>query len=68
MSDFDSIDGDAIEVGKNRLGSYNGKRNEEGQRHGQGEAIHPNGDKYVGEYKAGKRHGYGKYRFKNKAR
>ena len=67
MSDFDSIDEDVIEMGKG-VGTYTGGRNEEGERHGQGEAMHKNGDKYVGEYKIGRRDGPGKYIFKNGAR
>lgn len=67
MSDFDSIDGDVEEVSRDPMG-YNGARNGQGERDGHGEAYHSNGDKYVGEYKAGKRNGFGKYRFKNGAR
>ena len=47
---------------------YTGDRNNEGERHGFGKAILPNGDTYEGEYDHGKRHGYGTYRFKNGAK
>ncbi|XP_072470669.1 radial spoke head 1 homolog isoform X2 [Notamacropus eugenii] len=50
------------------LGEYEGDRNEEGERHGYGKAILPNGDKYEGQYEHGKRHGKGTYKFKNGAR
>ncbi|XP_043852376.1 radial spoke head 1 homolog [Dromiciops gliroides] len=50
------------------LGEYEGERNEEGERHGFGKAILPNGDKYEGQYEHGKRHGQGTYRFKNGSR
>ncbi|XP_048458966.1 radial spoke head 1 homolog [Rhincodon typus] len=39
------------------LGEYEGDRNEENERHGQGKAILPNGDTYEGAYEHGKRHG-----------
>ena len=45
------------------LGEYEGDRNEEGERHGQGKAILPNGDKYEGSYEHGLRHGKGTYFF-----
>ena len=68
MSDYDSLDEDLVELGKERTGHYEGGRNAGGERHGHGEATHKNGDKYVGEYDTGMRHGFGKYKFKNKAR
>ena len=34
---------------------------EGGKLHGYGTLTHPNGDKYVGEWKNGKRDGYGTY-------
>ncbi|XP_047232309.1 radial spoke head 1 homolog isoform X3 [Girardinichthys multiradiatus] len=52
-----------------KLGSYEGERNEAGERHGVGKALLPNGDTYQGGYKNGKRHGHqGTYCFKNGAR
>ncbi|XP_028404775.1 radial spoke head 1 homolog [Dendronephthya gigantea] len=68
MSDYDSIEGDLEELGKERKGWYEGGRDSEGQRQGYGEASHKNGDKYCGGYETGKRHGFGKYKFRNKAR
>jgi len=47
------------------LGSYEGERNYDDQRHGKGKAILPNGDKYEGEYYNGKRHGKGVYSMKS---
>lgn len=44
------------------LGLYRGSRNEKGERHGHGSALHPpNGDLYCGQYFNGKRHGRGLY-------
>ena len=37
--------------------TYTGGRNEAGERHGQGKASLPNGDKYDGDYNCGQRHG-----------
>lgn len=45
--------------------TYNGERNDKGQRHGYGIATLENGDTYRGEYRAGLRHGYGEYTFFN---
>ncbi|XP_072900873.1 radial spoke head 1 homolog [Hemitrygon akajei] len=50
------------------LGEYEGERNADNERHGQGKAVLPNGDTYEGSYEHGKRHGMGTYRFKNGAR
>ncbi|XP_067345461.1 radial spoke head 1 homolog isoform X2 [Channa argus] len=62
MSDVESEDfGD-------KLGQYEGDRNEAGERHGVGKAVLPNGDIYQGQYENGKRHGQGTYRFKNGAK
>lgn len=36
---------------------YEGERNEEGERHGEGKAVLPNGDTYQGIYKHNKRSG-----------
>ena len=36
---------------------YEGERNEAGERHGQGKATLPNGDKYDGSYQNGQRYG-----------
>ena len=44
--------------------TYEGGRNESGERHGKGKARLPNGDLYEGEYKNGYRNGYGKYVFR----
>lgn len=51
--------------------TYEGDRNENGERHGKGKARLPNGDVYEGQYKHGYRNGYGKYvfrKFKGKSR
>lgn len=48
--------------------SYEGGRNEAGQRHGTGKAKFPNGDSYEGNYFEGGRQGFGVYRFTNGAR
>ncbi|KAH8377772.1 hypothetical protein KR093_007078 [Drosophila rubida] len=50
------------------IGKYIGGRNAEGQRHGRGWAILPNGDQYDGSYRKGRRHGIGLYVFKSGAR
>ncbi|XP_050460190.1 radial spoke head 1 homolog [Cataglyphis hispanica] len=50
------------------LGVYEGERNENGERHGNGKALLPNGDMYVGQYRDGLRDGKGVYVFKNGAR
>merc|ERR1711973_582936 len=50
------------------VGSYEGERNEIGQRHGQGKAILSNGDSYEGAYVDGMRNGFGTYRFRSGAR
>ncbi|XP_015738736.1 radial spoke head 1 homolog isoform X1 [Coturnix japonica] len=47
------------------LGEYDGDRNNEGERHGHGKAVLPNGDKYEGEYEHNLRNGQGTYRFKS---
>ena len=39
------------------LQTYEGERNEAGERHGQGKAELPNGDRYKGLYANGKRNG-----------
>uniref|UniRef100_A0A668RUI2 Uncharacterized protein n=1 Tax=Oreochromis aureus TaxID=47969 RepID=A0A668RUI2_OREAU len=65
MSDVGS---DEFEDEQNKLGEYEGGRNEAGERHGFGKAILPNGDIYQGDYQNGRRHGQGTYRFKNGAR
>ncbi|KAM9816995.1 radial spoke head 1 homolog [Neosynchiropus ocellatus] len=51
-----------------KLGTYEGERNEAGERHGSGKATLPNGDQYEGLYQYGRRHGWGTYIFKNGAR
>ncbi|XP_022814735.1 radial spoke head 1 homolog [Spodoptera litura] len=50
------------------IGVYVGKRNAEGERHGEGWAHLPNGDYYTGCYCRGQRNGKGLYVFKNAAR
>ncbi|XP_012062411.1 PREDICTED: radial spoke head 1 homolog [Atta cephalotes] len=50
------------------LGVYEGERNENGERHGNGKTLLSNGDIYVGQYRNGFRHGKGIYVFKNGAR
>merc|ERR1712066_1030715 len=62
MSDDESMMGD--ENGP-YLGEYEGDRNEEGERHGEGKAVLPNNDVYKGGYEHGLRHGFGEYRWKN---
>ena len=37
----------------------------EGCPHGKGERIHPNKDKYSGNFKYGKMEGWGKYEYAN---
>ena len=37
--------------------TYEGERNDAGERHGQGKATLPNGDVYEGSYEKGQRHG-----------
>ncbi|XP_063702633.1 radial spoke head 1 homolog [Culicoides brevitarsis] len=46
------------------IGTYEGDRNEAGERHGKGFAVLPNGDQYDGEYRNNFRHGSGIYYFK----
>ncbi|CAH2076106.1 unnamed protein product, partial [Iphiclides podalirius] len=50
------------------IGIYVGGRNAEGDRHGEGWALLPNGDFYQGCYCRGMRNGKGLYVFKNGAR
>ncbi|KPI96822.1 PREDICTED: radial spoke head 1 homolog [Papilio xuthus] len=50
------------------IGIYVGGRNIEGERHGEGWAVLPNGDFYQGCYCRGLRNGKGLYVFKNGAR
>ncbi|XP_068610638.1 radial spoke head 1 homolog [Brachionichthys hirsutus] len=59
---------DEVESEYSKLGTYDGERNEAGERHGAGEAHLPNGDTYRGQYESGRRHGTGTYHFKNGAR
>ncbi|CAG5911453.1 radial spoke head 1 homolog [Menidia menidia] len=62
------IGSDDFDEDNNKLGEYEGGRNEAGERHGEGKATLPNGDIYQGGYENGKRHGQGTYQFKNGAR
>ncbi|VDL59150.1 unnamed protein product [Hymenolepis diminuta] len=50
------------------FGTYEGGRNERGERHGYGKAILPNHDTYEGNYENGQRNGEGLYIFINGAR
>ncbi|KAL0211218.1 hypothetical protein P9112_009516 [Eukaryota sp. TZLM1-RC] len=43
------------------VGTYEGERNEDGARHGQGKCEYANGDKYEGTYDSGVRSGEGTY-------
>lgn len=61
MSDVDSQEFDD-EAGP-YLGVYEGDRNDELERHGEGKATLPNGDVYEGSYEHGLRHGQGVYKF-----
>lgn len=47
---------------------YEGERNELKERHGFGETILPNGDRYRGYYEHSLRNGHGVYLFKSGAR
>nr|XP_033330503.1 radial spoke head 1 homolog [Megalopta genalis] len=60
--------GERGEEETNPLGLYEGERNENGDRHGHGKALLPNGDMYVGQYCKGLRHGRGLYVLKIGAR
>ncbi|XP_060520536.1 radial spoke head 1 homolog [Cylas formicarius] len=60
--------GEAEDEQRYPYGEYEGKRDEQMDRHGYGVALLPNGDIYKGEYYHGKRHGKGIYCFKNGAR
>ncbi|KAF7380033.1 hypothetical protein HZH66_014388 [Vespula vulgaris] len=62
------IPGEYGEAEENPLGLYEGERNEQGDRHGFGKTLLPNGDMYVGRYCEGLRNGKGIYVFKNGAR
>jgi len=64
MSDGSDDDYDEEEDEGIQLGSYEGERNEDGERHGSGKAVLPNGDTYEGQYEKGTRSGIGTYRFK----
>lgn len=61
--EIDSEDGAGMRM---YLGTYEGDRNDKGERHGFGHALLPNGDEYEGEYVKGKRQGKGKYVFVSK--
>ncbi|TPX36237.1 hypothetical protein SmJEL517_g01580 [Synchytrium microbalum] len=60
MSDVDS---EELHEGPT-IGTYEGERNDKGQRHGQGKNLFPNGDSYDGQYSEGLRGGHGTYRWK----
>lgn len=59
MSDFNEEE-DALDIG-----TYEGERDEAGQRSGLGKMIFKNGDIYEGMYLNGMRNGKGKYTWKN---
>jgi len=61
MSDADSQEFD--DENAPYLGEYEGERNDEMERHGEGKAVLPNGDRYHGAYEHGLRHGKGTYFF-----
>lgn len=63
---YESLENDGVDDIKIELGKYIGDRNEKGERHGQGQAVLPNGDQYEGQYRNGIRHGFGKYKFVGK--
>merc|ERR1711970_1379616 len=64
FADFEGSDDGAAEL---YFGSYEGDRNDRDERHGQGIANLPNGDRYEGAYKNGLRHGFGRYKFQSGA-
>ncbi|KOC65820.1 Radial spoke head 1 like protein, partial [Habropoda laboriosa] len=68
MSQYPEVTGEGEEDEVNPLGLYEGERNAQGDRHGYGKALLPNGDMYVGQYCKGLRHGRGLYVFKIGAR
>uniref|UniRef100_A0A8C4QA65 Radial spoke head 1 homolog n=1 Tax=Eptatretus burgeri TaxID=7764 RepID=A0A8C4QA65_EPTBU len=71
MSDVDSEEEEEeeeVEETKLSIGEYEGERNADGERHGVGKAVFPNGDVYEGSYQHGHRHGEGLYKFQNRAR
>lgn len=47
------------------FGTYEGERNENGERHGHGKTEYSNHDKYEGMYANGKRNGSGTYMWAN---
>ncbi|XP_050431136.1 radial spoke head 1 homolog [Adelges cooleyi] len=59
------LDEVSVYKGLSKIGVYKGGRNENEERHGYGQAILPNGDKYSGYYDNGLRHGHGVYKFAN---
>lgn len=67
MSDFGDEE-ELEEETEHGLGTYEGERNEQGERHGFGKATLRNNDTYEGYYQNGKRNGQGTYKFKNGAR
>ncbi|XP_071422534.1 radial spoke head 1 homolog isoform X2 [Pithys albifrons albifrons] len=67
MSELDSEELEEGEEAEAGIGEYDGDRNAEGERHGYGKALLPNGDTYEGQYERGLRSGRGTYRFKGGA-
>lgn len=63
---FSAVASDEILEGQTFLGTYEGERNELGERHGNGKTLLPNADEYVGGYQNGKRSGFGVYTFVGK--
>merc|ERR1712071_455244 len=62
MSDDESMRGSTAE---DDVGHYEGDRNDDGERHGDGKATFRNGDTFEGSYEHGLRHGRGAYMWAN---
>ncbi|CAB3367484.1 Hypothetical predicted protein [Cloeon dipterum] len=60
--------GDESDENTNFLGTYEGERNDLGERHGDGKAILPNKDTYSGHYSGGVREGLGVYQVMKKGK
>lgn len=63
MADDMFMEDESLEDICNIIGEYEGERNDEGERHGKGKAVYFAGDIYQGQFKNGKRHGFGTYNF-----
>ncbi|EEB20130.1 Testis-specific gene A2 protein, putative [Pediculus humanus corporis] len=66
MSEFETMGEGGEEA--DYIGEYYGDRNSKNERHGFGQAILPNKDRYKGYYRKNLRHGKGFYAFRNGAR